>query len=219
MKLVTTLAIYDHTGRLTELEGYLYDGPVAECKKGRETQEANQNYAASTAKNYGNLQTGYRGKGDSIANNLVSAPGQMSTYAKANYNASLRNNAQAANNERQQGFSTIARRGFGSVPVGAGSSITNTANRDNMAADTSAYTKAMDDTLNHNLTALNYFTGQQQEYNPANMVNAASNAAQVRSQMGSTFGDIMSGIQGLGSTFGDIATGGGSRGFGLWGKK
>lgn len=211
--LTITLWCEDRNGRLKEFEGILDDSrPVAECKKGREIVDQSGKQSVNDAKKASGFadqneqfRTQAHQQGDQLANELTPATsGALSPYAKAQYNQAVRNNASGADNMRQQGFATISRRGFGSAPIGAGSSIVNSANAAENLADTGAYTNAMDATHGDLLNALNYRTQEQQMYDPAHELeaatsanNAATQAGVARSKMGSTFGDIVNGAKGI----------------------
>lgn len=208
MNFTTTSAVYDKHGRLKELVGFFDPRPVALSKKGREIvdQAGKQSVGdAKKASGFADENDAFRkqarSSGDAFANMLTpNANGALSPYAKAGYNQNIRQNAAGADNLRQQGFASIARRGFGSAPMGVGSSIINSADRAQMGADTDAYTTAMNNTLGGGLEAMKYHEAQQNMYDPANEIQAATGANKAatdagvqRSKMGSTFGDIMSG--------------------------
>lgn len=227
---VTTKIVFDAAGNVLEHEWYEYDGPVAECKKGRETvekagQNANDLTALSTdyAKQNRQKQLGYADSVDPFAKSLVpDAGGGLSPYVKAQFDQQKRNIAKTYGDTAAVGLKSLQSRGMGGAPSGLTSSIYNTAGRNAGEAETNAYADAQGRTLGAGLEGVKALQGQEGVFDPNKDISsalggtqAATNAGATRSQMGSTLGDIGAG---LGAVAG-IATGVGGLGTALKGVK
>ena len=198
----TTRAIYNSiddfiNGRKPATwEGFEYDGPVAELKKGRGNLQS--------AANAGNANTaaaqGIQGATTGIAKQEVNTTGGLSpVVAKqlANEKGQIGKAYSSAAAAADRG---LTMRGMGSAPSGMTSSIKNTSINNEGQAETGATGNAFGEQERLNQTA----------YNPAiaatnavsNSVDSAANAGKDLNQAGSTLGDIGSGLSGLAGMFG-----------------
>src|SRR6185437_3854313 len=131
-------------------EGFDYEGPVAECKKGRNNLQ--------TAANQGNQNTttaqGIEQQGQNIANAEVNTQGGLSPLVAkqlANEKAQIGKTYQGAATAAGKG---LAMRGMGAAPTGAASSLTNTAINNAGNAETGAVGNAFGEQNQLNNTAL-----------------------------------------------------------------
>ena len=192
---------------LTE-EGFEYSGPIAEMKKGREQTTAATNQALGTASTYGQAQTNARTKGNQFADQLMAPKaGELSPYAQGQYQSDVRNIQDTYGGLTQAGLKGLSYQGMNNGPSGMEASLKNSAIRNEGAAETDAYNRALQSTLGQGLAGMGYYQGQQQIYDPTRAQQTAIQGGQARSQEGSTLGDVMSGIQGLSSAFGNVAGG------------
>lgn len=241
MKIWTKLEWDIETGRVINREGFDYAGPIESLKKGSDTAKqaaATAQTAATGANTVGDtaqgvaktnqgVQTSARSTAQPFASSLLpSKSGGLSPYANAQYGQAKTQNALEAQNERSMGLKALALRGFNNSP-GATSSVLNTTNQRQGAADTGAYQNAMRDTLGEGLAGLNYFSGQQSMYDPNRALqtatgaygaetggaNAMSNAAQVMNTSPTLLGDIGGGLMGLAGGASSIMGGLGSLGW------
>lgn len=200
------------TDELIARDRHFYLGPILECKKGREVVDAAGKGANALGKQASGiatqdqaLQSGYRGDADPFAKSLIATkPGELSSYAGSQYSSDKRMIDRNAEGNRQVGMRILGQRGFNGAP-GATASLLNTSARDTGAAQTEAYNRAQQSTLGQGLAGINYMQGQQQIYDPNKAIQAGTGAYGTgadagfkRSQMGSTFGDIGKGLQGIG---------------------
>lgn len=223
MRINTRVVIDIETGEVEARESFEYRGPL-------ELANSSGRSAAETAT--GNLLGQNKFAGDVIgswwnpfqkARTAVSNFGQslipnksgaLSPYAQAAYEQQKRNIERNAADATGAGLRTVAQRGFGTGPSGEIASIVNTGNRNAGEAETNAYEDAMGRTVGEGTTGAGLMQNEQQLANPMTAANlavnansAAAGAAAARHGMGSTLGDIGSGIQQLGSTFANVGTG------------
>jgi hypothetical protein len=130
-----------------------------------------------------------------------SYPGaMMSPYAAATYSSNARNIADTYNNQRQMSMRALGQSGFGNSP-GAIASTNNTLGRAQGAATTGAYDQALQDSLNQMVQGANIEQGVSGQYGnlATNESGMATGQAQQRVGMGSTAGDVLSGVSMLAS--------------------
>jgi hypothetical protein len=176
-----------------------YDGPVvAQCKKGRESEQQVTANQLDQMKVQQALQQQEQSRADAILNGMVISgkPGQLSPAAQAQYASDIDNINRTYNGMRQQAFSAMGQRGFGSAPSGMTQAAINAVNQGQAEAGTGAYRNAQINTQNLENTALNARMGLSgQNLSGSNAAaNTASNSALAQSKMGSTLGDVASGI-------------------------
>lgn len=148
------------------------------------------------------IQTGERAKAEPYVASLEQvAPGRMSPYTAATYAAAKNNIANTYAGLRETAQRVLNQRGFGRAPSGMTVSAMNAANEGEANANTGAYRGALADTQAGKNLALNYRTNTQNMYNPLPAMSVANQGAGeasgmnvARSQMGSTLGDVASGI-------------------------
>lgn len=169
-------------------------------------QQAKTN-AANTATDRATM-LGATGKVTGVANQLlptVDASGalnypaaKLSPYAASSFAAANRNIIDAYNKQRQAGFAAMGRSGFGSSP-GAVSSLYSTLGRSQGSAQTDAYNKALQDSLDQMLQGANIEQNVSRQYGGQSLDESqlASGQAQQRVGMGSTAGDVLAGVSTL----------------------
>jgi len=183
----------DDDGKLVLLSAdtYDYSGPLVLAKKGDKTKGVGKEQEAYGNKEQG-IQDTARSKADSFYSSLMPGAvsgnpsttstggdvtmGQMSPYAAANYGSSVENIANTYNNLRQAGFRALGAKGFGNAPSGFGASMENTLNKGEAEAQTGAFRTGLNETLNEGLKGAEYFTGEQQMYNPNAAYSGASSS-------------------------------------------
>lgn len=209
-------------------EGYVYDGPIADLKKGRGGLQQSQNTGNQLASQAGQIagqdqgiQSGYRNSGDSLMNSMTNSTGGLSTGLRKQLANEQGQTGQVYQRVAQAGLKGLAARGMGAAPTGAASSIANTAGNQAAGAQTGEIGNAYGQQNELNLAGVNYAQGQQQLYNPLNAVqagsgavNAATNAGQAVNKAGSTLGDIGAGLGTLGSLATTVSGLGGFKGIG-----
>src|SRR5689334_22415035 len=138
-QFISTKIVVDmRTGRVLEREGYLYTGPIAELKKGREQADAAAKGGVALGKQGSQIATqdqgiqqGYRSAGDTSAKTYFATPTDPSGLNKFNqsqYELDKSNIARTAQDSISVGQRMLAQRGFQGSP-GAMSSLINTTNR------------------------------------------------------------------------------------------
>lgn len=189
-------------------EGFVYDGPVAELKKGRNQLASASDAGVKNTKTAQNIagqdsqvQNTYRNSGDKIADSQVNTEGGLSPLVSkqlANERGLIGNTYKGATAAAQRGLSM---RGMGSAPTGLQSSINNTAIQNQGVAETGAVGNAFGTQNALNQGVLNYDVGQQHLYDPLRAlqvsnegVNATTEAGKALNSAGSTLGDIGSGF-------------------------
>lgn len=213
-KRIITKSVYDdNLGRFVPREWFWSDGPIAELKKGRETQQAVANQQLSNASSDAATRKAALGGVNNFTSQIQStAPGQLSPYARAQLASDMGNISTTYGNLKSAGLKGIAQRGLGAAPTGAVSSLTNSLDRAKGADENSAYENALKQQYGENLDALKANMGIVGEYNPEQDLSGASNSALDESRMGSTLGDIGGGIATVAGLGKSIAGLGGIRG-------
>lgn len=169
-------------------EGFEYEGPVAELKKGRSALN-NATTAGQTntadAQNIANTTTG-------IANSEVNTSGGLSPLVSKQLASEKGNIQQAYTGASQAANRGLSQRGMGVAPSGLTASITNTGINNEGKAETGATGNAFGTQNELNNTA---FAQPLSAVNAANSgVNATTGAASALNKAGSTLGDIGSGL-------------------------
>jgi hypothetical protein len=227
-KKVITKAILDmETMELLSIESYNYFGPWALFGQKSNMRNLVANQATSNAANSatdrstmtgatGQQQTAL-GKVGGVASQLLPSvgpgnalnyqPAQMSPYAASTYSANADNIAKTYADQRAQGIKALGSSGFGSSP-GANASLLNTSFRNEGEANTGNYRSALNDSLNQMVEGANLesgVAGQQGQIagqygsQATNESGLATGQAAQRVGMGSTAGDVLSGISMLAS--------------------
>lgn len=208
---------------MLQREGFLYSGPVAQAKKGR--QQADQaakggvnlgNQASGIATTNQGIQQGYRAAGDTAANNYFGKVDPNTGLGKATtqqYELDKSNIERNATDSIGVAQRMAAQRGMQGSP-GAMSSIINTTNRNAGQLETGAYNTALQNQQQLGLQGIGYNVGQQQLYNPLSAIGTASsaygqggNSAAQRAGMGSGVGDVIGGVSSLAGSAGSVMTG------------
>lgn len=204
MKKITTCAIYDYsnneTGELVFWEGYYAPKSLItmELKKGRKTQEA----VAKENLEKQRREEAERARQLSITEPLINeleqetGPGRISRYAAAQQAAELDDIARQYAGLRQTAIRSLGSRGLAPDRSGLARTSMNALQQGEAEAGTDAFRTALDRTLQQRMAAIDWRTGQRTEAGQQglNAGELSSNAALRRSQMGSTFGDVMGGI-------------------------
>lgn len=192
----------------TVSEGFEYDGPIAELKKGRNNLQGAANAGGQNIKTAADItqqdrgtQAGYRTGGDQIASSETNTQGGLSPLVAkqlANEQGMIGKTYAGASRAAERGLSM---RGMGAAPTGLTSSIDNTAINNVGTAQTGAVGKAFGTQNELNNGVLGYDVGQQKLYDPLRgidagnqSIGATTGAATALNKAGSTLGDIGSGI-------------------------
>jgi hypothetical protein len=192
-----TLEICDTLGEYREVsrESYEFDGPIpVACKKGRGQEEANMKFQADQAnKNAGRADTSYNLANKFYQDELALNPGQMSNPAAAIYSSDLNNINNTYSGLRQNAFDSAGIRGFAGAPSGFMKSTQNALTVGQNNAQQNAYNNALVQTQAQRENAAAGEAGLLGQANQAELgnTNASSNSAYMRSQMGSTAGDVL----------------------------
>lgn len=174
---------------------FTYDGPVAELKKGREAQQQiTQQDIANAASNKTKQDTQYGAENKTLDDLTTTGPNGLSTAADARYASDLENINKTYGGLRTAGERGLAQRGFAAAPSGASSSLENSALQSQGAAETGSFENAQQLTREDQLAAMNARQGLQGIYSPNQPLAQGAQSALDQSQMGSTMGDIASGI-------------------------
>jgi len=223
-QFISTKIVVDmRTGRVLEREGYLYTGPIAELKKGREQADAAAKGGLALGKQGSQIATqdqgiqqGYRTAGDTAAKTYFATPTDpsgLNQFNRSQYELDKSNIARTAADSIAVGQRMLASRGFQGSP-GATSSLINTTNRNADASTNDAYVRALQNQQQLGLAGIGYNQQQQQMYNPLQAIGTASSAygqggtsAAQRGQMGSWGSDIIGGIGSLAGAAGSVMTG------------
>ena len=202
-------------------DSYDYNGPVALAGKNRKEKkelaklQADQaKQAAIDAANAKAIQDANRAKSDSLIEGYESQGlDELSPQASAQLGSDTENIIRTYSGLRQNAERALGARGFGRAPSGFHASAIAGINEGQAADETGAYRRALDKSEEGRRLALGYRTGQQQFYDPMSRRSGASNiagdAVNSYDKVGSTFGDIMSGLSAL-SSVASIPMGGGS---------
>lgn len=211
---VTTKAVWSMvTGELLELEGYEYDGPVAEAKKGSKAQDQSAGAAKTgiqTAQNLTgqdiNKQNAAGAPVMSFSKSLIPASGKtLSPYASEALAGEREQIGRDYGDATRVGLRQLASRGMGSAPPGLESSVINTANQQRGAAETAAVQDAYNRSLSGGLEGVRALQGEQQIYDPNRPLEAQFSGAGVLSGAGAQktnaaqlqYQDIGKGLSGL----------------------
>lgn len=211
---ITTRAVYasidDFINNLqpTIWDGFEYDGPTAELKKGR-----NNLQSAADAGNANTTQAQHiANQGQQIANSEINTEGGLSPLVSkqlANEKGQIGKAYADAAGAADRGLSM---RGMGVAPSGLSSSIKNTAINNRGIAETGAIGNAFGTQNELNQNALKIPLGALSVANGG--VDSATNAGTALSKAGSTLGDIGSGLSGLAGIGGSLFGAGGMFGHG-----
>lgn len=177
---------------------YEYDGPVALCKKGRESQQKITDAQIKMMQEQQAKQAIEQAAADRTISQFETQgkPGQLSPAAAAQLGSDMDNINRTYNGMRQTAFANMGARGFGSAPSGFSLAAQNGINLGQAEAGTGAFRNAQANTqalLDRALQARMGLSGQ----NLSGENNAAvtgMNSALAQSKMGSTLGDIGQGI-------------------------
>ena len=206
----TTWQIEDEIGVYTTLDDryFEYDGPVEEAKKGREQLNQNMKTAATQAgTNNANSNAAYNTAQSLLKEDIGSTtPGSLTPAAQATLAADNDNIYRVYNGMKQQAYRTLGQRGFNDAPSGFSIAAMNGINNAQANDETNAYRQGQLNTQNQRNFATQEegnLSGQQGQLGTANL-GQSTNAAVARNQMGSTAGDILSGV---GSALGGIVPG------------
>jgi len=189
-------------------EGFVYDGPVAELKKGRDNLQGAANAGGQNIKTAADItqqdrgtQAGYRTGGDQIANSEVSTNGSLSPLVAkqlASERGLIGNVYKGASRAAERG---LGMRGMSAAPTGLTASIDNTAIDNAGRAQTGAVGDAFGTQNSLNNNVLGYDVGQQKLYDPLRGIEAGNEsidsttkAGEALSKAGSLAGDIGSGL-------------------------
>ena len=212
MRITTsvTFQMTDVIGEYIEIErhSFEYDGPVASCKKGREQVQQNMKTAATQANtNNANSNAAYNTAQSLLQGDIGSTtPGSLTPAAQAQLGADNDNINRVYNGMRQQAFTTLGQRGFNNAPSGFTLAAMNGINNAQAQDETNAYRQGQLNTQNQRNFATQEegnLSGQQGQLGTANL-GQSTNAAVARNQMGSTLGDVLSGVS---SAIGGIVPG------------
>jgi hypothetical protein len=203
---VSTVVVLQFNDDLTEATkivdvSYQYDsGPVAECKKGREANQANTQFQQEQAKkNAGNADTSYNTANNVYQSEANLTPGGMSSPAAAIYASDRNRINNVYNGLRSDAFASAGIRGFGNAPSGFAKSTQNALDLGQANADQNAYNSGIVETQRERENAAAGETalhGQSISTELGN-TNAANTSAFNQSQMGSTLGDVLGGASSI----------------------
>jgi len=197
---LTILQIEEELGQYTKLVDVVseYEGPVAECKKGREGLGAN---AAAGQKQAGvnnaNEQQSYNQAQSLLGEDIGSStPGSLTPAAQAQLASDNDNINRVYNGMRQQAFSSLQQRGFNNAPSGFTTATMNGINQNEGNAETGAYRNAQENTQaqrNFATQEEGTLSGQQGQLGASNL-GLSTNAFMDQNRAGSTLGDIAQGV-------------------------
>ena len=211
MKITTRITWDIDTWDVLEHEWYNYSGPVDELKKGRGGEKASaESGLDQQKKDTAEINTASGAITPFDLSLIPSTPGQLSPYAQAQYGSDLENIANTYGNLRQQGFKLLGASGFGNAPSGREASMVNTLLNNEGNAQTAAYRNALQNTLNEGLAGGSQLQSQEQIQNPVSQQNANQSGFYNLNKMGSTAGDVLTGIATAGSLAAAPFTGGAS---------
>ena len=225
MKISTYVVFNIDTWEKLAESSYEYDGPVFLLKKGRSEAKRVAQRAEAREKEQDRIRAeaeGIQRTNRAAAEGLISpyeqiGEGELSQFASGQLGADTENISRVYRGMREAAERAIAGRGFGRAPSGIGASERNTLNRQQAEAETDAFRRAQGLTEEGRRVALGYRSGAEQFYDPTGRNLAAGTlgtqtgeAAERINRLGSTFGDIMSGIGTVGSLVAAPFTGGAS---------
>lgn len=195
MRATTKISWDMETGEILAHDWHEWTGPVDEMKKGRGLE----NQAGSQASSQYNTDTGVQSTANSsvlpFAQSLIpSSSGALSPYASAQYGQDVDNIANTYNSLRQAGFKALGATGFGNAPSGRESSMLNTIGNEQGNALTGAYRNALNSTYNQGVEGSNLLMGEQSLQNPNQAIGEEAGIGKNLNTMGSTLGDIATGL-------------------------
>lgn len=178
------------------------------AKKGRQAASNATNTAGSIAGSNRATQAGMLGlETPFLKSASTTLPNGLSQSANAQLNQDKANINQTYADATRVGEKNLAYRGMDQAPSGMLASIINTNNRNAGEARTNAFESAQKNTYGQQANAAELEQGLQSTYNPLPAVNTELTGAVDQSKMGSTLGDIGSGLTTLAGGFGSIGTG------------
>lgn len=178
------------------------------AKKGRQAASNATNTAGSIAGTNRTTQQGMLGmETPFLQNSSTTQPNGLSTSANAQYEQDKRNIDQSYGDATRVAEKNLAYRGMDQAPSGMLASVINTNNRNAGEARTNAFENAQKNTYGQQAEAANLEQGLQGIYNPLPAVNTQLEGANMQSKMGSTLGDIGTGLTSLAGGFAGIGTG------------
>ena len=196
----------DETWTLISADMCSYNGPVALAKKNRKEKKELAKLQADLAKQQAAsaaeaeaVQRANRAKSDELIQPYESiGAGELSPLAQAEM-ASENDEIRRVYSGIQAGADrALGARGFGRAPSGFAASARAGVESDRADAEVASRRSALGRTDEGRRLALGYRTGQQQFYDPlsrrAGSSGIAGQAGESYNNIGSTFGDIMSGI-------------------------
>src|SRR5215469_1088712 len=116
-----TFQMTENIGEYIEVSrvSFEYSGPIAQCKKGRESMAANTAFQQQQAKNLANQGNVDWNLLNQVEQELIpQKAGNLSPFASAQYASDLDNINSTYNGLRQNAFAQSGARGFGSAPSG-----------------------------------------------------------------------------------------------------
>lgn len=192
-----------------------YDGKWEEAKKGRPEEADATNKAGKLADANTSKQNDQYGSENTDVNTLEanSTPGSLSPAAQAQLAADQRKIGDTYANATSQGLKGIAQHGMGTL-TGENSSLNNSMLRGQASDDLAAHEQAQLNTHADQLAAINARSQLQQIYNPNPAIQSQMQGALNQSRMGSTLGDIGSGLSTLATVGKGVVGMGGLNGIG-----
>jgi hypothetical protein len=199
---------------LVETRWCVYEGPLWECKKGREQAKTLTNDEIAQEKALAAKQAAEQAAADKTIGTFETQgqPGQLSPAAAAQLAADNDNINRTYNGMRQTAFATMGARGFGNAPSGFGLAEQNAINQGQAQAGTGAFRNAQVNTQNLEDKALNArmgLSGQDMSGQTA-AAGTGLQGAQAMNKMGSTLGDIAGGVAAIAPLAAAPFTGGAS---------
>lgn len=187
-----------------------YVGNWTLLKKGRETAASATDAAGNlSSANQSKQNTQYAGENNDIGTlEANSTPGSLSPAAQAQLGADQRKIQDTYQNATAQGLKGIAQHGMGTL-TGENSSLQNSMLRGQASDDLAAHEQAQLNTHSDQLAAINARAGLQQTYNPNAPLQTQLQGAMDQAHMGSTLGDIGSGLSTLATVGGQVIGAGG----------
>lgn len=199
---IATRVIFDpETFKAIPIEGYEYEGPLAEAKKGREAMGDLTTQLQGLLKQYsGNGQQSYDTAQGLLKQDIgSSAPGSLTPAASAQLASDNDNIQRTYNGMRQTAMATAGQRGLGSAPSGFEKTTENSIAQGQGNASAGAYRNAQENTQQQRNFATSgemNLSGQQTGAGLGAGGEAITGAAD-QSKMGSTAGDILGGVAGV----------------------
>jgi hypothetical protein len=171
-----------------------------ELKKGRGENQAALNAQLQVAKDAKARQDEqYNIINPFVKSQLGQAPGKLSPYSEATYGANIRNIGDTYGALRNVANKQIGLRGWTSAPSGFGLVGQNALNVGQARDESDAYANAMAQDYQRQLAAANLAMGQEGVYDPTRANLGTSNIAGVQRGLGSTLGDVGTGLGMIGN--------------------